>query len=121
MPTIAAQDGEEDALGQELAEEAAPRRAQRETDRDLLLPVGGPRQQQVRDVGAGDEQHEGDRAQEQHQGRAQVADDRVEERLQGHALPGVAVGKLLGQAGGDGLHVGARAVDVTPGFSRPMT
>ncbi len=54
--------GEEHAFGQELADEPEPARAQRRARRDLVLALGGAGQQQVRDVAAGDQQHEGHRA-----------------------------------------------------------
>ena len=50
--------------------------AERGADRDLLLPAGGARQQQVGDVGARDQQHERDRAQQHEHRAAHVADDR---------------------------------------------
>jgi hypothetical protein len=86
-----------------------------EADRDLALPVGGPGQEQVRDVGAGDQQDEGYCPEQQHQGRAQLAHDRVEEGLDGHALAGVRARVAFGEALGEGLHLGARAVDGHPG------
>ena len=87
------------------------RRPQGAPHRDLLLPARRPRQQQVRHVAAGDEQHEGHRSQEEHERRTQVAHVGLVQRLQGHALPGAAVGMLLGEAGGDPLHLGTRALD----------
>ena len=46
------------ALDQQLADDAPARRADRHPHRDFPRPVGGPRQQQVGDVGAGNQQHE---------------------------------------------------------------
>ena len=54
----AAQQSEQHALGQQLAHQPLPARAERGADGDFLLPAGGARQQQVGDVGAGDQQHE---------------------------------------------------------------
>ncbi len=111
-PGERAQHREENALRQELAQQAPPRRAQGEADRDLPLPVGGPGQQEVGDVGAGDQEDEGDRPEQQHQRRPQLAHDRVEERLEGHALLRVRVRVALGEALREGLHLGAGAGDV---------
>ena len=48
-------------FGEQLAGQTAATGSQRATDRDLSLPRRRSREQQVRDVDAGDEQHEGDR------------------------------------------------------------
>ena len=61
-PADAAEGRDDDALGQELARGAAPHRG---ADRELLPAPGVARQHQVRDVDAGDEQHEDDGAPEQ--------------------------------------------------------
>ena len=50
---------QEARLGQQLRDELAPRRAEREPYRHLGRPNGGPRQQQVRDVGARDQENHG--------------------------------------------------------------
>jgi hypothetical protein len=55
-----AERGEQQALEQQLPHQPSPRRADRDADRHLLLARRGPRQQQARDVGAGDQQHERD-------------------------------------------------------------
>ena len=61
-PGDAAGDGQDQALHQELAHDLAAPRAERGPDRDLLLSRRGAREQQVRDVGAGDEEHQADQA-----------------------------------------------------------
>ena len=61
--------GDDDALGQELRQEPAPRGAQRQTQRELALPHGAARQHQRREVRAGDEQHEAGHAEQQPQRR----------------------------------------------------
>ena len=55
----AAAERQQDALGQQLADDAAAAGAERRADGDLPLPRQRPRQQQVGDVGARDQQHEG--------------------------------------------------------------
>ena len=54
----AAGDREEDALDQGLHDDLPPRGADREPDGGLRPPRDGAREQQVGDVGAGDEQHQ---------------------------------------------------------------
>ena len=57
-PGGAAQHGRQQALGEELADQPAATRTQRRSHGDLLLASLGSRQQQVADVGAGNQQHE---------------------------------------------------------------
>ena len=54
--------GQQQAFGQQLADQAVVRGAEREARRELMPPGGGARQQEIRDVGAGDEQHQRDDA-----------------------------------------------------------
>ena len=64
----AAEPGQQQAFGQELLDHAAAPGAERESYRHFAAAPGGPRQQQVGDVGAGDDQHEAD-GREQHEER----------------------------------------------------
>ena len=74
-PAAPPSSAEQHAFGQQLPHQPLPAGAERGADRDFLLPPGGARQQQVRDVRAGDQQHQRHRA-EQHEHRAaHVADD----------------------------------------------
>jgi hypothetical protein len=111
-----AQQRQQHALGQQLAQHARAAGPEREPHGDLALPVGGAREQQVRDVRARDQQHEGDRAQQQHQRGAHVADHGLVQRLDRHALLGVRVRVLLGEPRGDRLDVGARLLHVDAGL-----
>ena len=72
-PRGAAGEAQEHALGQELADEPPAAGPQRGADRDLARARRGAGEQQVGDVGAGDEQHEADRAQQEEESRADVA------------------------------------------------
>ena len=54
----AAEQGQEQALGEELRQQACPTHAQRQPDGDLAATPQGAGEQQIRDVGAGDEQHD---------------------------------------------------------------
>ena len=67
-PTTAPTTDEQHAFSQQLADQVGARRAERRPHRDFARARRGARQQQVRDVRAGDEQHEADRA-HQHQQR----------------------------------------------------
>ena len=49
--------GEQHAFDEQLLDETSAARAERETHRHLALTAGAARQQQVRDIGAGDQQH----------------------------------------------------------------
>ena len=75
QPEHAAHRRQHDALGQQLPHDAAAAGADRGADRDLALADGRAHQQQVGDVGARDQQDEGDRAQQHPQRRSDVADD----------------------------------------------
>ena len=55
---------EQHAFGEQLADDAAAAGADGGADGDLARAAGGARQQQVGDVGAGDQQHAADRAQQ---------------------------------------------------------
>ena len=83
----------------------------------------GARQQQVGDVGAADQQHEADDAEEQHRREAQIAADHgIVHRLEPHAAALVGLRKLARQrrrrppSGRT-----ARRRCATPGFMRPTT
>ena len=58
-------EGQDEVLGQELPHEPAPAGSGGRAQGELLLPRRARGQQQVRDVGAGDEQDEADRAQQE--------------------------------------------------------
>ena len=69
--------GEQDALGEELADQAAAARANRRAHRDFALAHRRAREQQARDVGARDHQQERRRAEQREQRRPEEADDFV--------------------------------------------
>ena len=103
---------EHQAFGQELADDARPAGAQRRPDRQLTRAHRGARQQQVGDVGAADEQHEADDAEEQHRRQAELAADQgVVQRLERDAAPLVRLRELSRQPFGDGRHVGIRGLE----------
>ena len=71
----AAQERQENAFGDELAHDASAVRAQSGANGQLRPPGDGAGQQQIREVGASDEQHERDRAEQQQQRGAHLAGD----------------------------------------------
>ena len=72
-PAEAAERRQHDALGQQLADDVAATRADRGTHRDLTTADIGAREQEVDDVGAGDQQDDRDRAEQDEQRAADVA------------------------------------------------
>ena len=62
-----AQRHQHEAFGQQLADQPAAARANREPHRHLVLPRGGAGEQQVGDIGAADEEHDADDRHDDHQ------------------------------------------------------
>ena len=116
----AAQAREQQALDQQLADDLEPRRAEREADGDLRLPRRGARQQHVRDVGAGDQQHEADRDEQHRQAEPRVADDALLERHHLHVAVGARDTPPRGARVTTSTSAWAEA-GLTPGFSRAKT
>ncbi len=79
-PDDAAEHAEGDAFEQQLAGDPPGSGAQRGANRQLLLPRFGPDEEQVGDVGAGNEEHQPNRAHQHPQDGAHVADEVVLER-----------------------------------------
>ena len=76
--------GQEQALHQQLAPDPEGARAETAAHGDLAVPDGGPREKQVGDVRAGDEQHHPHGAQEDQQGRLHLSDQAPSQRLRIH-------------------------------------
>jgi hypothetical protein len=62
------------ALGQQLPHDAPPAGADREPDGNLPASCRRPRQQQIGDIGAGDQQHQADRSHQQLQRQREIGD-----------------------------------------------
>ena len=77
----AARRGEQQALDQELAHDPPRARAEAGAHGDLTPAGGGSRQQQVGDVGAGDQQHGADGAQDEEQRRPHLARQLLRQRF----------------------------------------
>ena len=113
---------ESDALGDQLASETTTGRAQGETRLHLLLALGGAREHEVGDVGAGDEKDEADSSHENHERGLDVADGFFEERMENDSeiefVVGVG-GVLLDHGAGDTVHVGLNLGERETGLDAP--
>ena len=105
---------EQQALGQRLAHEAAPRGAERVPHRHLAAARLRPREQERRDVGAGQEQDQRDRPQHHHQRRAHAARHVILQRPHRHAQVLVRLRVLPRQVVGDGGHRRPRLLQARP-------
>ena len=72
QPSRAARERQHDALGEQLARETGAGCPERAPDCEFLLPRRAARQQQVRDVDAGNQQNECDGRQQRQHGGAQA-------------------------------------------------
>ena len=116
------------ALGEQLPNQASATGAERQAQRELAPPRHRARQQQHGDVGARDQQHEADHAHQQQQrlsvGRAQRVDP-VGRRARTRCAARFARSQLRQRVGDEPLEQRvdrARASrSSTPGFSRAMT
>ena len=101
----AAEHGEHDAFGERLADEPSARCAEGEPDRGLRAARGSASQQQIGDVGAGNEQHQAADGEQDAQAVAVVGFHDADAGAGGNDLD-----DLLGQAGFDAGHpVGGHA------------
>ena len=76
----AAQQRQQHAFEDQLSQQSPRARAHRSADGKFATPAFGARQQQVGDVGAGDQQHQADGTEQQIKRRTDVADDVVKQR-----------------------------------------
>ena len=103
---------EQQALGEQLAEDGAAASAERAAHRQFLLAGHAASQQQIGDVDAGDEEHETDGAQQQPEHLDAVFGHVVVlERLHIGAPTLVAFGIHLGDVRSDCIHVLLRLLD----------
>ena len=121
-PQRAAGEREHHALGEQLADQPPPRGAERRADRHLALPRGDPREHQVGHVGAGDQQHQPDRAHEDEQRGPDLAHDALLQPDQLDAPAAVAARVCPAPAAGRSSLSSSRApLRSAPGASRPIT
>ena len=85
---------------------ADARRAQRLADGNLLLAAGGARQEEVREVGASDQQGAADRGEQDAERAADIAHGHFMERREHRALAGVGAWILCGELARDAAHFG---------------
>ena len=91
-------------------------------DRNLAPAPGRPHEQQVRDVGAGDEQHEADRADQHEQGRSSTSltiASRSGSMLKLLFGPS-AFGNFCLYSAAGALHPRLGLLEATPGLRRPI-
>ena len=72
QPGCAAEHSQHETLDNQLADDARAAGAERDPHRHLFLPIDGAGEQQVRDIGAGDEEHERHGAGQHQQCRSNV-------------------------------------------------
>ncbi len=87
----AADEGEDDAFGQQLTDDACAARAHGGANGEFTLAAGGADKEKVGDVGAGDEQNEADGAEEDEERVTSAGDDGVAQRLDAEAVFGVHI------------------------------
>ena len=108
----AAEYGHEHALRHELQHHVEPVRAERESRRNFLATRREPREQQVGDVRARDQQHAADRAEEHHVTPALLADRILEQRHHLDLRRRVHIGRVgLTIARRDDVHRFARLLE----------
>jgi hypothetical protein len=111
----AAERREDEPLAQELANDPAAARAERGANRDLAPPGGAAREQQVRHVGARDEQHRRHRREQHDEPEPVVADEHVLKPAHDHAARAAARVRLV-DVRGDGGQLGLRGRKLDAGF-----
>ncbi len=104
-----AERGKQKTLREQLAHEALAARADHGAHGDLAAARGRAGQEHVRDVGAGDEEHEPHRAEEDQQRRAHGPDDAL--RQAGDAHVAVGPGELFFEARRDRRNLRTRLLD----------
>ena len=107
-PGGAAGDREHERLDQHLLEDARAAGAERGADGELFAPRERASEQQVGDVRAGDQEHEGDGGEEHDERHPHVADDQLLQRHDDGTPPGVGLGILLLEALRDRVHLRLR-------------
>ena len=103
---------EDEALDEQLTEQAPGPGPDGRAHRHLALAPLGAREQQVGDVGARDQQQESDRAEQQQHRGADAAEDLVlDTHRERRELHGLRVEALLGEVGGQCVQLGRDLLD----------
>ena len=110
-------------LGQQLPDDLPAAGADRDAHAHLARPPRGAREQEVGDVGTGNQQDEADRAQQRPEQQPDLrSDDQTLERIGIRRELLVGVGILAGECACRSRSARPRACSsVTPPLSRPMT
>ena len=112
IATSAADRRQYQAFGEQLRDDAPAAGTERRSHRELTGAAGRLRKEKACDVGTAHEQYEPDDAEQQQRGQPDVAPgEGFTKRLQRHAVPLVALGKLFRQPCGDRVEVGLRALE----------
>ena len=89
---------------------------ERGANRNFALARRGTREQQIRDIGARDKQHESNRREQHQQRRPHVTDHIVMQRSDEFTASGVGIGILLRQLRGDRLQIRRRLTKIDARF-----
>ena len=101
-------EGEQQALRDQLPDESRAARAERRPDRELAAAFDATREQQARDVGASNPQHEDDGNEHQQQRPADASRQVLTERHEDRARRRVGAWIFLRQLRGDRVHFALR-------------
>ena len=118
-PTGCRDDREDDPFRHQLPDEPHPAGADRHADRHFLLTRQRPHEQQVADVGAGDEQHGDDHAERDGEGRQHrtgIVEGRLPQRIQLDAAAAVCLRIGALESAGDRRQFGLFLVDRDAGL-----
>ena len=116
-PEEAAQERQHHALREELGRDLTRRGAQGRPERHLALPCRAPGQEQVRHVGAGDQEHQADPGEQEPEGVDRVPGEEVVlQRLDADLPALLLVGEGVGDAFGNALHLRVRLCHRDAGF-----
>ena len=110
---------QDQALDEELTHQAARAGAQREPDAHLALSAGRADQHQVRDVGAGNQQHESDGDEQDDQGRPHTTDQLLAQRTIRTVQPALDAGNSLAMSAAIAARSAVADTMSTPSLSRP--
>ena len=110
------EDCEREDLREKLADDGEARCAEREPDGYLMLALCGSRQQEGRDIGAGDEEEQRYGAVEEPERTAGLADDHVLQGLSLDGEVGIGFGELLAEPALDRKEVGSGLAQGDAGF-----
>lgn len=92
-----AEHGQDEALSQKLSQDTEPRSAQRHTNRYLVTPFRGPREQQISDICGSQQEYESHCSEQQENQRAIAPHRFIAERLQLPCHPTIRLRVLLSE------------------------